>query len=213
MTSTEKPANDAGAANESPIKALEIINRLMQEKLTGVEICKRLGKTSPWLYMHLRLNNLHPSLKAQMERSIPLRERLSIHVGSWIGRLSDQDKQLEIWGVVRQERNLDKRFRKTKVLVDAILAQKPELGRKKGLGKQKEFDRGINKILRGLEILIAMKADDLADLQGLDDPNGPIKVINQIIHDLENFKPVIYKARIKLNERKKQAWSQEHQPQ
>ena len=211
MLTTESSVNTGGQETKGPLALLAAIKKLQQENISGVEICKRLGKTSAWLWMHIRLENLHPSLLDQMKHSVPHGKRIGIEVGSKLALVRDHAKQLEIWAVVSQENNLAKRTQKTKKLVRAALAQHPEFGPEIGLTAQKRFNWAMHKIEQALEVFEDLKPRELIGLPKLEDKDGPILVLNQHILRLERIKPKIYQARMELVNKKKAGWRQEQE--
>lgn len=211
MLTTESSVNTAGQETKGPLALLAAIKKLQQEQLSGADICKKLGKTNPWLYKHIRLERLHQSLLDLMKHAVPHGKRIGIEVGSELALVRDHTKQLEIWAVVSQENNLAKRTQKTRKLVRAALAQHPEFGPEIGLTAQKRFNWAMHKIEQALEVFEDLKPRDLIGLPKLEDKDGPILSLNQKILRLERIKPKIYQARIELTSKKKAGWRQEQE--
>ena len=192
---------------QSPIQVLEEIKVLEQQGLSRAEIRKKLNKSDIWVSTHLRLGNLHVLLKAQMSPTVPFRERLSTLVGSCLGLIKDQDRQLEIWDILRQEKNLVARGQKAKKLVAAVLIQNPKLGPGNKTQGKREFDRGVNLVRRGMKILLNITATECVGLPDLESPDGPILFFKTLSIDSEAMRSKIYQARHLLLEKKKLAIS------
>jgi|GEM_PF-3602513 len=194
-----------------PIKVLDEIKALGQQGLSRAEIRKKLNRSDIWIYTHLRLDNLHTSLKIQMSLTVPFRERLSTVVGSCLGLIKDQDKQLEIWEIVRQEKCLVTRVEKTKKLVSAVLVQNPGLGPVNKTQGKREFDRGINLVTKGMKILLNITASECTGLPDLESSDGPLLFFKTLGINAEGMRAKIYQARHILLEKKKLAWIQQQE--